>query len=135
MAKSGQSDQKKQKFPNLQSGDTDSRLERAFRTLVGAARPQDFRRAQFKAALRELGFAWVEGKATNPATTGRAIPLPTSVEGDPLDEAFSFINQNFPEVEFYLPYITAKARLLKHLKAGGSLEPEPEYDEDGFLSS
>jgi len=135
MAKNEQSDQKKQKFPNLQSGDNDSRLERAFRTLVGSARPQDFRRAQFKSALRELGFVWVEGKATNPATPGRSISLPDSVVGDPLEEAISFITQNFPEVEFYLPFIISKARLLSRLKAGGSLEPEPEYDEDGFLSS
>ena len=60
-------------------GGKDSKLERAFRALVGTRKPQDYRLAQFKAALRELGFSWQEGKASHPVAVGRLAALPSSI--------------------------------------------------------
>jgi hypothetical protein len=111
----------------------DRKLERAFKALVGTTRPQDTRRGEFKAALRELGFFWKDGRVTHPGLTGRSAALPEKVDGDPMVVALAFISRYFPETDFYLPFIVAKAKLQNRLKAGGKLEPEPEYDEDGFL--
>jgi len=112
----------------------DSKLERAFRTLVGPAPNQDYHLAQLKTMLRELGFKVQGGKLSHPMAAGRIVDLPTQVGDDPVAEGFAFLSKKFPETEFHLPYIIAKGRLQARLKAGGKLEPEPEYDEDGFIA-
>jgi hypothetical protein len=118
---------------NLQAG-ADSKLEKAFRALVGPARPVDLNLARLKTFFRELGFTISNGQITHPATPGRQIALPAQAGEDTVVEGNAFIARHFPETDFYLPFIMAKARLLDRLRSGGTLEPEPEYDEDGFIS-
>lgn len=118
------------------SGGNRQKLERAFKTLVGgkpalAAPKFD---AQVLAYLHELGFV-VEGeKLSHPAFTSRNVVVPTGNQSDALASALK-LAAKFPETEFHLPFIMAKAKLEKAARKNGQAfrEPEPEYDEDGFL--
>jgi hypothetical protein len=49
--------------------------------------------------------------------------------------ALAFAVIHFPEMEFFLPYILARAKYQAAHRQNGvaPLGPEPEYDEDGFL--
>jgi hypothetical protein len=107
------------------------KLERAFKSLIGAksATTADPRLVDF---LRQLGFAVDDKQVTHPAFEGKKATLPPGEQKRPLKLALRVATKAFPETEFYLPFIMARAKLEKENKAALA-EPEPEYDEDGFL--
>ncbi len=96
--------------------------------------------------LMPIGFEVVSSskpgqtEITHPLAEGRvvALSLPESAAINLEEATLDFALSRFPEMDFYLPFITTRARYLANHKKGQAsgrfLEPEPEYDEDGFLS-
>jgi hypothetical protein len=112
-------------------GGNRNKLERAFKSLIGekSATTVDPRLVDF---LHQLGFQ-VEGRLlTHPAFEGKKANLPVGELKRPLKVALRIATKAFPETEFHLPFILARAKLERENKQA-LLEPEPEYDEDGFL--
>ena len=135
---------------NLGGGDKLG-LEKAFQALVGnnspkaAPTPPDTQAsdpylAQVLAILHRLGFqADTQGQApaelTHPLAPDRWVRYlpPASATADPESWALDWAARHFPEMEFYLPYISRRAVRAKR-PTGKPTTPEPEYDEDGFLA-
>lgn len=133
-----------QRRPLLNLGGGDRRgLERAFQALVGPANSPE---AQTLEVLRRLGFIrheqGEEVLLSHPLASDRRVPFKL---GEPVPAGFEaetwgleFAAHHFPEMEFYLPYISLRATRQKRLAAQSGparrLSPEPEYDEDGFLT-
>ncbi len=142
---------------NLGSGDPRG-LARAFQALVGPPRSTppalDPRRGPVLETLQRLGFVRHDQnesiQLSHPLTDDRTIifilpeaksPPPTDLTTltDLAEElALEFAVKHFPEMDFYLPYISLRANRTKRLTAQSGLPrrlaPEPEYDEDGFLT-
>ncbi len=122
------------------AGGNKAGLEKVFGRLVGQKiRPPEA--GLFKLicrTLEDLGFQadGAEGLTfSHPFSPGRAEAfspggLAAGQSGEKL--ALDFASRAFPEMEFYLPFIQAKARISEKNK-GPRNSPEPEYDEDGFL--
>ncbi len=129
---------------NLGGGDKLG-LQKAFQALVGVPSPNptpppDPRLAQARAVLQSLGFEanrspqepdWL----THPLAPDRFFPCqpPTNAAYDPESWALDWAARHFPEMEFYLPYISHRAARTKR-PTGRPTTPEPEYDADGFLA-
>jgi hypothetical protein len=133
-----------QRRPLLNLGSGDRRgLERAFQALVGPANSPE---AAALEVLRRLGFLrYEQGEAvllSHPLAPDRRVPFllaePIPAEFEAESWALEFAAHHFPEMEFYLPYISLRAARQKRLTVQSGpvrrLSPEPEYDEDGFLS-
>lgn len=126
------------------SGGNNPRLTRAFQKLVGAGQPaktqSSYERA-FLACLKNLDFIYNAQFNTlvHPLAPDRVLKLPPLTEKNnelPESAALHYAVKHWPELEFYLPYITLQAKLAaatRKIGKGRSLPPEPEYDEDGFL--
>ena len=134
---------------NLGGGDK-SGLAKAFQALVGGkpkpAPPpgKPFAGPQFALALEVLtglGFQILPGTnppgLTHPLAPDRRTSCRLAAETfDPESWALDWAARNFPEMEFYLPFIIRRAVLSrKNQPANGRpTTPEPEYDDDGFLA-
>lgn len=125
---------------NLGAGDQRG-LERAFQTLVG--RPAaDPRAAQALKVLYGLGFGPPSDdpgpELSHPLVPERKLAFKLaspSAAKDPETLALEWAQKYFPEMEFYLPYISLRSARQKRLaQTSRALPPEPEYDEDGFLA-
>lgn len=81
-----------------------------------------------------------EIQLTHPLTIGRLVKLtlpPDISENSTEEVALDFALKHFPEMDFYLPYITTRARYVaarKKNQPAAPLGPEPDYDEDGFIA-
>ena len=133
---------------NLGSGDK-SGLEKAFQALIGKIRPKAAPPAaqpaepdtpeQVLAILFSLGFqaAGPDKPAllTHPLAPERRVNCPASASATPDLEAWAldWAVRHFPEIEFYLPYISRRAVRARR-STGRPTTPEPEYDDDGFLA-
>jgi hypothetical protein len=130
---------------NLGGGDK-SGLAKAFQALVGGKRkePSPAAGPQFAQALEVLtGLGFQIRPGTTPP--GLAHPLapdrhrtcqPPAGPFDPESWALDWATRNFPEMEFYLPFILRCAALSRKSQPtdGRPNTPEPEYDDDGFLA-
>lgn len=124
-------------------GDGSTKLARAFQKLVGSSTTPPLNNAarRFLNTLTEVGFSLnpqgrILSHPTAPALT-LAFPYLSELQSDtPELAALQFAISNLPELGFYLPYITTRAKILGAGRSNqsGGLPPEPEYDEDGFLS-
>jgi hypothetical protein len=129
---------------NLGGGDKTG-LEKAFQALVGSPSPRvaplpDPQLAQVLAILQSLGFQsngpqQEPVRLTHPLAPDRFLPCqpPTGAATDPEIWALDWAARHFPEMEFYLPYISRRAARTKR-PTGRPTTPEPEYDADGFLA-
>lgn len=125
-------------LPGLSKGS--QKLARTFQKLVGAKKPDSpalsVAAHVFLATLTELGFEQNLSNCTVTHTTfGKILPLPDLTNLDiaaPDALALQFAFRNLPELEFFLPYISLRAK-LQVKNPGSTLAPEPDYDEDGFL--
>ncbi len=131
---------------DLESGNRPG-LQRAMQHLVGRKAAPDalaINEAVLQ-ILTGLGFEIASQadvqpvRLTHPFAEGRmvALELPPSSGKSPESLALEFAAAHFPEMEYYLPYITARARYqaaLKKNRRPAPLGPEPDYDEDGFLA-
>lgn len=133
---------------NLGGGDK-SGLAKAFRALVGGkpkSPPTEKSLAgpPFTLALEVLtglGFQILPGttppELAHSFAPGRPIICQPPMETfDPESWALDWAARNFPEMEFYLPFIVRRAALARKNQAanGRPTTPEPEYDDDGFLA-
>lgn len=123
------------------------KLARAFQKLVGTGQPAKLQSPQsqyeraFLLCLKDLDFIYnpQSNKLVHPLAPDRTIALPAIPEksDEPAElAALNFAVANWSELEFYLPYITLRAKLLATIRKnnkGRPLPPEPDYDEDGFL--
>ncbi|HEX2914590.1 MAG TPA: hypothetical protein VH186_27560 [Chloroflexia bacterium] len=133
---------------NLNNGNRQG-LERAFQALIGrstspvaTAPHSDPRLTEVEKVLRGLGFFLYkedngEVYLSHPLATERRVLLQLPASVQPFEAegwCLNFAARHFPEMEFYLPYISLRAARQK--RPGGSrvLTPEPEYDDDGFLA-
>lgn len=139
--KSAHESEKRRSLLDLDSGNRRG-LERAMQHLLGhrASRSQPSSDPAVLKLLGALGFEVVSGDPpllSHFLASGRviALDLPASAVEAPEGAILEFVAMHFPEMEFYLPYITTRARYLAAQKRGrpALLEPEPDYDEDGFL--
>jgi hypothetical protein len=123
-------DNKDRNLLDLGGGDR-SKLQRALNSLIGtkAAKQPDSRLVGF---LEELGFTVENTQVSHVAFPAKKATLPVGELVRPLRVAFRIATKYFPDTEFYLPFIVARAKLEKEHRQA-LLEPEPEYDEDGFL--
>lgn len=125
---------------NLQAGDRRG-LARAFQALVG--RPPEVAYELALETLEQLGFSRHENGFSHPLAPDRLVafnlPEQDKTSPDPEAAALKWAIRHFREIEFYLPYIslTAKRQRKQAAHAGlkRQLPPEPDYDEDGFLTS
>ncbi len=134
---------------NLGGGDK-SGLAKAFQALVGGKRkeppptensttgPQFTRTLE---VLTGLGFQSLPGPTppqfTHLLAPGRKVTCqPPTGPFDPESWTLDWAARNFPEMEFFLPFILRRAALSpKSQRPNGlPLTPEPEYDDDGFLA-
>ena len=134
---------------NLGGGDK-SGLEKAFQALVGKIRPKAAAPASAPPptapakpnevfnVLQSIGFEQTGEALTHPLAPDRLVKCqPPAAAADPEGWALDWAARNFPETEFYLPYISRRAnraRLATGRPAGRPTTPEPEYDDDGFLA-
>ncbi len=134
---------------NLGGGDRRG-LQRAFQALVGRAGiaeapadPLETHLVQVLQLLQSLGFVLHSTPGDPPALSHPLAPdrrialVLSSPETDPEATALAWATRNFPEMEFYLPFIILRATRQKRLAGAGPTRPrppEPEYDEDGFLA-
>ncbi len=128
------------KLPAISNGS--QKLARTFQKLVGGAPKPTltaFTRA-WLATLTELGFEPdLQTRILTHPIFERTLKMPAfnanHENAAPEIAALDFAIKNLPELEFYLPYISLRARLaatnLNHSKK--LLTPEPDYDDDGFL--
>ena len=131
---------------NLEGGNRQG-LERALAHLLGRKAPRPATPSPTEAVLAiltELGFKVVPAansatpQLSHPFSGNRVVPLQLSdSDQSPEELAFGFAARYFPEMEFYLPYVSARAHYLaarrKPQNGPRPLGPEPEYDEDGFI--
>ncbi len=133
---------------NLGGGDR-AGLERAFQLLVRRTTDQtaDPRLVETLELLGKLGFVRHEQDGvislSHPLAPDRRVAFDLTDAGfsktaDSEELALDFAVRHFPEMEFYLPFISLRATRYKRLnpRSGPTrlLPPEPEYDEDGFLA-
>jgi hypothetical protein len=95
---------------------------------------------QTLAILHSLGFEPAGPGQTPVLLTHHLAPErqvayqpPTGTAHDPESVALDWAARHFPEMEFYLPYISRRAARTRR-PTGRPTTPEPEYDEDGFLA-
>lgn len=113
-------------------------LARAFQWLVGQSTPT----SPTLAILQKLNFEFTpQEDSTNLLLSHGLVPERKTVlrlsqePSDPVGFVVSFVNEHFSEMSFYLPFITLRTAYQKQtVVVGGALPPEPDYDEDGFLS-
>lgn len=134
---------------NLGGGDK-SGLEKAFQALVGKIRPKTVAPAvapppeppvnstEVFNVLQSIGFEPCGAALTHPLAPDRLVKCqPPVATADPEGWALDWAARHFPEMEFYLPYISRRFSRAKHpgeQPTGRPTTPEPEYDDDGFLA-
>jgi len=136
------------KLPAISSGS--QKLARTFQKLVGAAPkpvspPLSVFASVWLATLTELGFELdLPTQVLSHSIFERTLKMPAFVSSPnnanhenaaPEIAALDFAFKNLPELEFYLPYISLRARLAatNFNNSKKPLVPEPDYDDDGFL--
>lgn len=125
---------------NLQAGDRRG-LARAFQALVG--RPPEVAHELALETLQQLGFSRHENGFSHPLAPDRLVvfnlPEQDKTNADPETVALKWAIRHFREIEFYLPYISLTAKRQRKQAANAGLKrqlpPEPDYDEDGFLTN
>ena len=125
---------------NLGGGDRRG-LERAFQTLVGRGQPPRLDPTPILKVLHSLDFVIhpIEGGllVSHPLAPERQVRCEIEAGRDPQEWVLAWAGRHFPEMEFYLPYISLRASRARKLTGGNRnrpMTPEPEYDEDGFLA-